>query len=124
MLPLVRRWREAPEAELQRQDVLEVIEAALDDGLPWNDDDFVDIEVHEPDEEAMAEMQAYLAMHPMLKKKYFGQYVAAYIRPVRGAAHYEASEGQIPGSIRVPPDQVADWAANQTKERAVVTYCT
>lgn len=65
-------------AELQRQDILKVIEAALDDGLPWDDDDLVDLEVHEPDEEATSEMQAYIAMHPMLKEKYFGQYVAIF----------------------------------------------
>jgi len=30
----------------------------------------------------------------------------------------------IPGSIRVPPDQVTDWAADQDKSRLVVAYCT
>jgi NhaP-type Na+/H+ or K+/H+ antiporter len=43
---------------------------------------------------------------------------------VRSRAHYAAGDGQIPGSIRVPPDQVADWAGRQAKERAIVTYCT
>lgn len=43
---------------------------------------------------------------------------------VRARAAHEADEGQIPGSIRVPPDQIADWATHQTPARAVVTYCT
>jgi sodium/hydrogen antiporter len=43
---------------------------------------------------------------------------------VRSRAHYEQSNSQIPGSIRVPPDQVEDWAVKQAKKRAVVTYCT
>ncbi|MCE7989474.1 MAG: hypothetical protein DYG89_50625 [Caldilinea sp. CFX5] len=30
------------------------------------------------DEEPTPEMQAFIAMHPMLKKQYFGQYVAIY----------------------------------------------
>ncbi len=42
---------------------------------------------------------------------------------VRSRAHYENDEGQIPGSIRVLPDQMADWAVNQPKERPIVTYC-
>jgi NhaP-type Na+/H+ or K+/H+ antiporter len=43
---------------------------------------------------------------------------------VRSRAHYEAGAGQIPGSIRVLPDQVASWAAEQPKERPIVAYCT
>lgn len=43
---------------------------------------------------------------------------------VRARAAHEADEGQIPGSVRVPPDQIADWAAHQTPAWAVVTYCT
>ncbi len=42
---------------------------------------------------------------------------------VRSRAHYENDEGQIPGSVRVLPDQMADWAANQPKDRSIVTYC-
>ena len=30
---------------------------------------------------------------------------------VRARSSYEGDDGQIPGSIRVPPDQVTDWAA-------------
>jgi sodium/hydrogen antiporter len=43
---------------------------------------------------------------------------------VRSRSSYEHDRAQIPGSIRVPPDQVADWAATRSRERAVVTYCT
>jgi len=42
---------------------------------------------------------------------------------VRSRAHYENDEGQIPGSIRVLPDQMADWAVSQPKARPIVTYC-
>lgn len=43
---------------------------------------------------------------------------------VRARAAFAADEGQIPGSIRVLPDQIKDWAAQQSKERSIVTYCT
>ncbi len=65
-------------AALQHQDVTEVIEAALDNALAWSDDSFTDIKPHAPDETATPEMQVYIALHPLLKEKYFGQYVAIY----------------------------------------------
>ena len=43
---------------------------------------------------------------------------------VRSRAHYEQQQEQIPGSIRVLPDRIADWAAEATRERSVVAYCT
>jgi sodium/hydrogen antiporter len=43
---------------------------------------------------------------------------------VRSRAHYENDEGQIPGSIRVLPDQIDDWASTADKARPVVAYCT
>ncbi len=47
---------------------------------------------------------------------------------VRARSSYEADAGQIPDSIRVPPDQVTDWAAEWTelhdRDRLVVAYCT
>lgn len=43
---------------------------------------------------------------------------------VRSRAHYESDDGQIPGSIRVLPDQIGDWAANASKDRPIVAYCT
>ncbi|MFN8441330.1 MAG: cation:proton antiporter [Caldilineaceae bacterium] len=43
---------------------------------------------------------------------------------VRSRAHHAAADGEIPGSLRIPPDQVADWAAHQSPTRPIVTYCT
>ncbi len=43
---------------------------------------------------------------------------------VRARAAYNQESGQIPGSQRVPPDQIEEWAASASKERPVVTYCT
>jgi rhodanese-related sulfurtransferase len=43
---------------------------------------------------------------------------------VRSRAHYESDEGQIPGSIRVLPDQIEEWASNAPKDRPIVAYCT
>jgi NhaP-type Na+/H+ or K+/H+ antiporter len=46
------------------------------------------------------------------------------ILDVRTRAQYEQDPNQIPGSIRVLPDQVGEWAANADRTRAVVAYCT
>jgi NhaP-type Na+/H+ or K+/H+ antiporter len=43
---------------------------------------------------------------------------------VRTRSSYERDGGQIPGSVRVLPDQVDQWAADQLHQRAVVAYCT
>jgi NhaP-type Na+/H+ or K+/H+ antiporter len=43
---------------------------------------------------------------------------------VRARAQYEQDTGQIPGSVRVPPDQVEEWVTNADRARAVVAYCT
>jgi NhaP-type Na+/H+ or K+/H+ antiporter len=60
---------------------------------------------------------------------------------VRARGQYAVAEGQIPGSVRVPPDQVQDWArqwtaqaglapaaqdhaAQDPKDQLVVAYCT
>lgn len=43
---------------------------------------------------------------------------------VRSRSTYNLNDGQIPGSIRVLPDQIAQWADGQAREREVVTYCT
>ena len=42
---------------------------------------------------------------------------------VRSRANFDAGDGQIPGSIRVLPDQVTEWAVDQPRDRMVVTYC-
>jgi rhodanese-related sulfurtransferase len=43
---------------------------------------------------------------------------------VRSRGQFEQDDGQIPGSVRVLPDRVGDWAATASRERAVVAYCT
>jgi sodium/hydrogen antiporter len=43
---------------------------------------------------------------------------------VRTRSQYAADGSRIPGSVRVPPDQVADWAAEQDRSRSIVAYCT
>ena len=42
----------------------------------------------------------------------------------RSADAWENAETQIPGSVRVPPDDVAGHVAQVPRERAIVTYCT
>jgi NhaP-type Na+/H+ or K+/H+ antiporter len=42
---------------------------------------------------------------------------------VRARAHYDHEADQIPGSVRVPPDQIAEWATT-VPPGAVVAYCT
>jgi len=42
----------------------------------------------------------------------------------RSAESWGKARTQIPGSIRVPPDDVAGHAANVPRNRAVVAYCT
>jgi NhaP-type Na+/H+ or K+/H+ antiporter len=46
---------------------------------------------------------------------------------VRTRAHYAEADGQIPGSVRVLPDQVKEWAGRLTatmRDRPIVAYCT
>ncbi len=43
---------------------------------------------------------------------------------VRARAHFERDAGQIPGSIRVLPDQIREWAADQPRDRVMVAYCS
>jgi NhaP-type Na+/H+ or K+/H+ antiporter len=47
---------------------------------------------------------------------------------VRARSSYEAGSGQIPGSIRILPDQVAEWASEWRKShdrrQLIVAYCT
>lgn len=50
------------------------------------------------------------------------------ILDVRSRSTYGRDAGQIPGSLRVLPDQVAEWAATLPKpqelDRSIVAYCT
>ena len=43
---------------------------------------------------------------------------------VRRRAEYDADAGQIPGGVRVLPDQIGVWATTADRTRPVVTYCT
>lgn len=43
---------------------------------------------------------------------------------VRSRGHYDEDAGQIPGSVRVLPDHVPDWARTADRKRSVVAYCT
>jgi NhaP-type Na+/H+ or K+/H+ antiporter len=43
---------------------------------------------------------------------------------VRSRSSYERDSARIPGSLRVLPDQVTEWAAEQHPDGLVVTYCT
>lgn len=56
-------------ATLRHQDIDSLFETLVEQALP---------EQSESDEIATPEMKTYIALHPMLKQKYFGQYVAIY----------------------------------------------
>ncbi|WIG58384.1 MAG: hypothetical protein OJF49_001130 [Ktedonobacterales bacterium] len=43
---------------------------------------------------------------------------------VRTRAQYDVAQNQIPGSVRVVPDQILEWAAKAARDRTVVAYCT
>ncbi|MBC8075234.1 MAG: hypothetical protein H7Y32_04085 [Chloroflexales bacterium] len=43
---------------------------------------------------------------------------------VRTRAQYDADPNQIPGSVRVLPDHVEEWASTAERDRLVVAYCT
>jgi NhaP-type Na+/H+ or K+/H+ antiporter len=43
---------------------------------------------------------------------------------VRSRSAYRTATTQIPGSVRVLPDQLAEWAAGQSRQRPIVAYCT
>jgi hypothetical protein len=77
---LSNEWSERVKraAKLQRQNVVEVIETALNYALPRAYDDFAQIDLAESSDLLTPEMQTFISMHPMLKENYFGQYVAIY----------------------------------------------
>ena len=43
---------------------------------------------------------------------------------VRTRSAVGTGEPGIPGSVRVPPDNIDDWSTGQSRERRVVAYCT
>jgi 3-mercaptopyruvate sulfurtransferase SseA len=46
------------------------------------------------------------------------------ILDVRSRSEYERDGVRIPGSVRVLPDQVAEWAADRLRDQPYVLYCT
>jgi rhodanese-related sulfurtransferase len=46
------------------------------------------------------------------------------ILDVRTRSQYDQDNAQIPGSVRVAPDRVEEWAADAARDRMVVAYCT
>jgi len=43
---------------------------------------------------------------------------------VRSRSEYDRDNARIPGSIRVLPDRVEEWAAGRSRDRPVVAFCT
>jgi NhaP-type Na+/H+ or K+/H+ antiporter len=43
---------------------------------------------------------------------------------VRSRSAYRQDAVQIPGSVRVLPDQVVEWATGQPRQRSIVAYCS
>jgi NhaP-type Na+/H+ or K+/H+ antiporter len=43
---------------------------------------------------------------------------------VRTRSAYRPDDTSIPGSVRVPPGDVPDWAEQQPRDRPIVAYCT
>ena len=46
------------------------------------------------------------------------------ILDVRSPPSYERDGGQIPGSVRVPPDRLLKWDSGDVRDRLIVAYCT
>jgi hypothetical protein len=65
-------------ARLRQQDVAAVLKDVLDDTLPPVTAEAELFDLSESDDALDREMVAYIAMHPMLKEKYFGKHVAVY----------------------------------------------
>jgi hypothetical protein len=43
---------------------------------------------------------------------------------VRSRAGYARDPYRIPGSISVPPGEVADWGREEERDRLIALYCT
>jgi rhodanese-related sulfurtransferase len=43
---------------------------------------------------------------------------------VRTRSQHDRDAVKIPGSVRVLPDSVPEWASDQLKDRPFVLYCT
>lgn len=65
-------------AHLHQQGLEEAISSLLEQALAVGEAEDEIIDLSEPDPAADREMQAYIALHPMLKERYMGQHVAIY----------------------------------------------
>lgn len=63
-------------ANLRQQNIDTLFETLVNQA--WPDENEEDEQPAELDEAPTPEMQVYLALHPLLKEKYLGQYVAIY----------------------------------------------
>lgn len=64
---------------------------------------------------------------PAELKQMMDQSPPPIILDVRTRAHYAEDDGQIPGSVRILPDQIREWVAHISsadKARTVIAYCT
>ena len=43
---------------------------------------------------------------------------------VRSRSSYEKDPQGVPGSVRVPPDEIESWAAKRKRDQSIVAYCT
>jgi hypothetical protein len=88
-------------AQRRRQEITAVIEDLLEAGLPLVEDETESITLSESDEAMDREREAYIAMHPLLKEKFFNKHVAVYGGQLVGydedfEALYERIEAQYP----------------------------
>ena len=65
-------------AEQRHEDVIALVETILDEALSAHLDETEWVDLSEPDEIAEREMQAYLQLHPFLRRNYFGKFVAIH----------------------------------------------
>jgi hypothetical protein len=65
-------------ARQRQQKVNELISGVLDETFSFLEGEETFIDLSEPDEAVDREMEAYIAMHPMLWEKYPGQHVAVF----------------------------------------------
>jgi Family of unknown function (DUF5678) len=74
-----RIYRRAQQfARLHQQGMEEAIFDLLDQALTAGETGEEIVDWSDPDPAVDREMEAYIAMHPMLKEQYFGKYVAVY----------------------------------------------
>lgn len=63
-------------AQQHQEEIVVLVERVLDEALPIPVNQAMRSDFSEPDEQADAEMQAYVAMHPLLKATQYGKHVA------------------------------------------------